>query len=1193
MNVRPLLTILLLFPLTSALCAQTVTSFETPEQVALFSPAGLDARQVAEHATDGKYALRVEVKGSDKDTWPGLSYRPANPDLSACAVLAFDVFVEGQEPVTISCRVDDAAGKSIFMSSRANAGKNTIELWLTSHRFELDMAHIKQVYPYFSKPRRDAVLYFDSFRCQAAGARFKPIIFEETNPPLEPSAADKERGYVLFARPWLASVFPNSLPLASELDPQLAVFGTPGQTVPVTFCVRGLQELGEVAAVSGDLKLGPKVLPASAVTVYPVSYRDKRLVYSSDSFIKDMPTILEQRPSVKVPAERTQLFWVNVSIPLTAAPGMYAGQITLQPASGKSAAVPLEVRVLPFKLAEPRYMLWGEYYLKPTLDKTPEGARAAIQRDLADQRAHGMTSVGLCFGLEAAEYKVEGTKVTVTPDPAGLYFTFMEAYKQWGFPTPIIQLSDNGQAAAGACKLGSPEWTETYRNFWIEVARLHKERGWPEVIVQPVDEPGWQGPDDRSRNVLCLKTLKEIPGQRTEQDGPGDAYFLNEAGPFADVWNFNGALEEDRIIKQAQAHGKIITSYNNDVESYRPEMGRYCNGFYQLRSGARGTYNWAYISIAGSPYDDQDAETGSWMHVYPPMPQIGEVGGPSTGWEGARAGVDDYKYAHTLRQAIQRGLVSESPAAKRAAREGQAALDGVLASLDYDFRTRGTARFADEKAGPDGGKRVFGALKIPNGWDFATYDRSRWQLAAATMDIMAALKEIPAQQSRVGQTSSLPEAGSQAESLRHALVEEASWRLRPAGKQTARLGGQKQLAIPVVEGRPVCDGDLGDAVWENAGKLGGFTLMDGRAAPSQQTNVSVCTDGKTLYIAAECLEENIANITARVGQDGGPVWEDDDIEIFVDPTLQRSSFLQICINSLGKVYLSNPADKKWNPALERGALIDKANKRWTVELGIPLSALNLSSNTFGFNVCRERRPMESLELSCWSPTGAGFGVPSRFGVASIGGSYLGDFRIGRGVMGTNEFAATVRNDDSKPHKFLVILDWKQGKRVAMYRQKGPIELQPGQSAEVQLNYELVSDRDPVAVGVAVKDAETGATYAERRLDQPVLPVLKMSLKPHVYFLSDRYGQLQVDVNLAQALQDQSNLVVTLFGKQGAVVRKETLRVDNERVDAMVDLSGLPAGSYRLNCGLLTGSGSSAKRVSGAETKITKIAGPFD
>ena len=162
----------------SFVAAQTITSFENAQEVAIVSPSGLRAEQSPAHATDGQYSLRVEVKGSEQDTWPGLLYTPVNPDLSGGAVIAYDVFVEGDAPVTISCRLDDASGKNVFLSSTANPGKNTIELWLVSHKFEIDLKHLTRVYPYFSKPRRDVVLYFDNFRLQAMSARFKPMVFE-------------------------------------------------------------------------------------------------------------------------------------------------------------------------------------------------------------------------------------------------------------------------------------------------------------------------------------------------------------------------------------------------------------------------------------------------------------------------------------------------------------------------------------------------------------------------------------------------------------------------------------------------------------------------------------------------------------------------------------------------------------------------------------------------------------------------------------------------------------------------------------------------------------------------------------------------------------------------------------------------------------------------------------------------------
>src|ERR1035437_8369220 len=73
MNQRFLRPVLCMVFAVTAVHSQLVTSFEDPAQVAMFAPSGLQAQPVSEHATEGKYALRVQVKGSEKDTWPGLT----------------------------------------------------------------------------------------------------------------------------------------------------------------------------------------------------------------------------------------------------------------------------------------------------------------------------------------------------------------------------------------------------------------------------------------------------------------------------------------------------------------------------------------------------------------------------------------------------------------------------------------------------------------------------------------------------------------------------------------------------------------------------------------------------------------------------------------------------------------------------------------------------------------------------------------------------------------------------------------------------------------------------------------------------------------------------------------------------------------------------------------------------------------
>jgi hypothetical protein len=175
----------------------------------------------------------------------------------------------------------------------------------------------------------------------------------------------------------------------------------------------------------------------------------------------------------------------------------------------------------------------------------------------------------------------------------------------------------------------------------------------------------------------------------------------------------------------------------------------------------------------------------------------------------------------------------------------------------------------------------------------------------------------------------------------------------------------------------------------------------------------------------------------------------------------------------------------------------------------------------------------------------------------------------------------------------VILSWRQGKRVELYRQKGPIALEPGQSQAVPLTYELGSDREPALLKLAVQDAETGKVCADRQLEQQVLPAMKLSLKPRLYYLGDKYGQLEVDFNLATGPHAPALLLALFSERTGRLVRAENLRVSNDRLNAGLDFSGLPAGAYRFEAALKSGSRGSGRRLATEKVTITKVAGPFD
>jgi len=82
-----------------------------------------------------------------------------------------------------------------------------------------------------------------------------------------------------------------------------------------------------------------------------------------------------------------------------------------------------------------------------------------------------------------------------------------------------------------------------------------------------------------------------------------------------------------------------------------------------------------------------------------------------------------------------------------------------------------------------------------------------------------------------------------------------------------------------------------------------------------------------------------------------------------------------------------------------------------VEMAIPLADLKIKGRLFGFNVCRERRPLEVFELICWSPTGERFGEPRRFGEASFGSTLLAGISLDGVKPGNSSMMVYLRNGE--------------------------------------------------------------------------------------------------------------------------------------------------------------------------------------
>ena len=195
------------------------------------------------------------------------------------------------------------------------------------------------------------------------------------------------------------------------------------------------------------------------------------------------------------------------------------------------------------------------------------------------------------------------------------------------------------------------------------------------------------------------------------------------------------------------------------------------------------------------------------------------------------------------------------------------------------------------------------------------------------------------------------------------------------------------LKVPLVPGAaPKVDGVLDDAIWKQAAEATDFRLGEGGPAQGK-TRLLVARDAQNLYVAVECFEEAkaLASLTADAKEhDADAIWQDDDVELFIDPTGQRKSYYQIIANSRGvtwDAFHSEPSspDTTWEPKYQCAAKVGKAS--WTVEFALPFTIFDrtkTAADAWPFNVLHGRQA--AAETCYWSPVlAASAHTPGRFG----------------------------------------------------------------------------------------------------------------------------------------------------------------------------------------------------------------------
>lgn len=506
-----------------------------------------------------------------------------------------------------------------------------------------------------------------------------------------PTSDEKARGFITFVRHTEVDIPLTARPAKDEIGKPLLVQAARGERAQAQIGLYPVAAAGGVTVTAGDLA-GPngKTIPASAVRVRKVRHFLKRAGSSNLGSI--LPFILQDFQTLDLKPGVTRGLWVTLTVPPAAAAGKYTGAIKIG-AAGKTAEVPVQLTVLPFRLdrvTDITISVTGSTVgswrgLFPGLDEKWWTVADLVMKDQAE---HGMNAVtggpgGRITSVKDGKAEIDYAAMDRWLALAAKHGLTMpgDSYQGLDVDVPsnqskdcVVVLEKQSRERFGV------SYEELLRIVYGDVARHAKEKGWPPRVYYFLDEPrpeyGNVGPCAeliRLRTRACPETL--FSGYYSTGDGR-DVYFQTMPVSIAHVTKTG--------LDLATKAGKQLWEY--DGQGVRHNIGRWC--FVASRLGMKGYERNGYMYVCSDPYFDYSDDEGSWSQVYPSRTGVSA----SVGWQRTSQGVDDYRYL-----AMCETLAKKARAAGKAAQEADAAeafLKETLAGVMLDDRE--SARLAPE-----------------------------------------------------------------------------------------------------------------------------------------------------------------------------------------------------------------------------------------------------------------------------------------------------------------------------------------------------------------------------------------------------------------------------------------------------------------------------------------------------------------
>jgi hypothetical protein len=521
---------------------------------------------------------------------------------------------------------------------------------------------------------------------------FKRVLPAPSGEAVEPTQAERKRGFVAFKRDPMSDVNVSDRPLDGERASDLRGSAFAGEYEPLTVSLLPLDDLGRVTASVTDLKgPGKATLRAAAIDVGHVQHRLAR-VTGEGSVYTIVPRLIVPRATAAVPKGVTRTFWLTVKTPVDAPPGEYRGTVRIAAERGGELLLPLVFTVRKGTL-DPVDLPAGPFSHTIDLpwydDEAGERNREMAKRSLAKMREYGFTTAS---GLPVVRYL--GCKDRVPQLDFSLADDQMRLFRDQGFRMPVVSycplpgfdLYHRDEAAM--TQAGFTDYSEFVKAIFSAIQKHADREGWLPVFWNIGDEPLGDELTRSAENAESYRRafpkgppLFTIPSSFAGSNA-ADPHFRLAKAVHVVAWNLHDAAGVDLLHKA----GSDWAFYNGG--------DRWTYGLYMYKAareyGMKYRLSWHWNAVAGDPYYPLDCREDdyAWCNSGP----NGELV-PAVQFERLREGLDDYRRLITLERLAREKV--DTPAGKR----GSQLIADMMGTFQLgDREPRSAKSYADLRA---------------------------------------------------------------------------------------------------------------------------------------------------------------------------------------------------------------------------------------------------------------------------------------------------------------------------------------------------------------------------------------------------------------------------------------------------------------------------------------------------------------